>query len=78
MLHEEILDLFLKFQDVCNDLHKEWEVYKEIDKQVRLQAEYQEGDKSKISQEKKPGAAGINQQIDKLILDNNRGIFTAS
>ena len=92
-----MLDLFLKFQDVCNDLNQEWEVYKEIDKQARLQAEYnqvhgivdetsklvseyedflrkqevtlhthQEGDKTKISQEKKPGGAEI-QQIDKLI-----------
>ena len=40
LLHEEMLDLFLKFQDVCNDLNREWEVYKEIDKQARLQAEY--------------------------------------
>ena len=40
LLHQEILDLFQEFQDVCNDLHGKWEVYKEIDKQARLQAEY--------------------------------------
>jgi len=40
LLHKEILDLFQEFQDVCNDLHGKWEVYKETDKQARLQAEY--------------------------------------
>ena len=40
MLHKEILDLFQEFQDVYNDLHGKWEVYKEIDKQARLQVEY--------------------------------------
>lgn len=40
LLHKEILDLFQEFQDVCNDVHGKWEVYKEIDKQARLQAEY--------------------------------------
>ena len=40
LLHKEILDLFREFQDVCNGLHGKWEVYKEIDKQARLQAEY--------------------------------------
>ena len=40
LFHKEMLDLFLKFQDVCNDLNQEWEVYKEIDKQAKLPAEY--------------------------------------
>ena len=98
LLHKEILDLFQEFQGVCNDLHRKWEVYKEIDKQARLQAEYdqvktavdeatklvgeyedflqkqqaslhvhQEEDKPRMSKERNPVGANVNQQIEKLI-----------
>ena len=98
LLHEKILDLFQEFQDVCNDLHGKWEVYKEIDKQARLHAEYDQvktavdeatklvGEyedflrkqqaslhaheqevKPRLSKEREPVGANVNQQINELI-----------
>ena len=40
LLHKKILDMFQEFRVVCKGLHEEWEVFKEIDKQARLNAEY--------------------------------------
>lgn len=33
-------DLFKDFHYTCADQHREWDIYKEIDKQARLKAEY--------------------------------------
>ena len=40
LLYNKMLDAFQEFREICNDLHKRWEVYKEVDKQARLQGEF--------------------------------------
>jgi len=39
-LCHKLADLFLDYHTTCTDLHKEWDVYSEVDKQARLIAEY--------------------------------------
>lgn len=56
LLHKKILDMFQEFRVVCEGLHEEWEVFKEIDKQARLNAEYNQvssavDDSTKLVQE---------------------------
>ena len=48
--------MFQEFRVVCEGLHEEWEVFKEIDKQARLNAEYNQvssavDDSTKLVQE---------------------------
>ena len=40
LLYNKMLDVFQEFREICNNLHEQWEVYKEVDKQARLQGEY--------------------------------------
>ena len=56
LLHKKILDMFQEFRVVCKGLHEEWEVFKEIDKQARLNTEYNQvssavDDSTKLVQE---------------------------
>ena len=55
-LHKKILDMFQEFRVACERLHEEWEVFKEIDKQARLNAVYNQvssavDDSTKLVQE---------------------------
>ncbi|KAK2558628.1 hypothetical protein P5673_018821 [Acropora cervicornis] len=88
LLHKKILDMFQEFRVLCKGLHEEWEVFKEIDKQARLNAEYNQvssavEDSTKLVQEyedyiRERQASLSSVQKHKSTLSKERKAVTAS